>query len=673
MFRKIFLNIIAGLWLGVISAASSAQQEAVQPTYQSAREIPMEVFAQLPKIEEVSISPNGRYLAIVYPVQGEAKFTIFDLAKENPDPPKVINTGEAEIVDIYWVSNDRVLIKYGFYAKISKKKDAYLVRMMAFDRDGGNAIKVGDFSRSLDAFGVRISQEASNFYVNTSTIVSMLPDDPEHILVHVEIPGLAEYGVYKVNVYNNEMKNVVKPMKNISGWYADHEGNVRFATAYRNGRMIFMTRETANAPWKEFTETKIYDETDFTPLYFGWDTNTLFVRTSLNTGKNTIYEFDLEKGQVRKKLFEHPYYDVERLILSDARQKVLAATYTDDYPTLHYFDEEYKKMRQKIEAALLGMRISIIDSTPDERFYVIRSYSSTDPGGLYIFDSESGELSPIWDVMPGLDASLMSEVKRVSYLARDGLEIIGYLTIPKGSDGKNLPTVLMVHGGPWARDDMVFNEEVQFLASRGYVVFQPNFRGSSGFGERFKALGYGEWGRKMQNDLADAVYWMVDEGIADPDRICILGGSYGGYAALMGVALDPDLYQCAFAFAPLTDLYYLIQKAKDKDYWHSFLKKAVAATKKATQYNRMAPIKHVKKIQVPVLLIHGDKDSTVNIKHSKKMAKALKKAKKDYQFIILEGAGHGLFEEKDRLIYFGKLEEFLAENLGPGATGVPEN
>jgi len=176
-------------------------------------------------------------------------------------------------------------------------------------------------------------------------------------------------------------------------------------------------------------------------------------------------------------------------------------------------------------------------------------------------------------------------------------------------------------------------------------------------------LGYGEWGRKMQDDLVDATEWLIDQGIANPDRICIIGGSYGGYASLMGAALTPDLYQCAFAFAPVTDIYKLVQKFSGTSE-HDFYKKAVANSKRPESYNRRAPINFAGEINIPVLLMHGDKDSTVDIEHSERMAKALKKAKKDYRFIILEGEGHGVVEEKHRFIYFRNLENFLAKYLG---------
>lgn len=663
-------NMLRAFLFFVFLAFSLATNPSFAQTqsYTSAREIPMEVFAQLPKLEDVSISPNGRYLAIVYPVQGEAKFVIFDLAKENAGSPQIIDTGKAEVNWIKWLSNDRLLLNYGFYAHLNKKDRVFQTRLMAFNRDGSGAIQLITPEQLGRFAGSSYNLRGLSFYLEMDRILSYLPDDPDHILIQLNFIWGPDAGVYKINVNNGQMEQITEPENTTFYWEADHKGKLRLGYGFRNRHYFVQTRVGNSSKWKVFEDHDLFRDSDLEPIAFGFDDKTMIVRSNHETDTYALYKFDLETATLGEKIYENPDYDTDDLITSEANGEILAATYTEDYQEYYFFNEDYKKMLEGIKAALPAMRIAIQDSSPDFRFHVVRSYSSFDPGALYLYDDETKDLSIIWEVMPGLDPALMSEVKSVTYLARDGLEIPGYLTVPKESDGKNLPTIILVHGGPWARDDMVFNAEVQFLASRGYAVLQPNFRGSSGFGKEFEEKGYVRWAGTMQHDLLDAIEWLAAEGITDKQRVCIVGGSYGGYAALMSAAKFSESYQCAFAFAPVTDMYHRMQRMRNNraEAAYDFWKKAVTGRLTANSYNKIAPIKYVKDIEIPVFLIHGDEDGNVDIEHSKRMAKALKRAKKDYQYVILEGAGHGVVEEKHRVIYFRHLENFLAKHLGGG-------
>ena len=261
----------------------------------------------------------------------------------------------------------------------------------------------------------------------------------------------------------------------------------------------------------------------------------------------------------------------------------------------------------------------------------------------------------------------MNRSQQVNYFDRNDLWIDTYMTIPKGSEGKNLPTVIIHHGGPWVRDSMIFNAQTQFLANRGFAVFQPNFRGSSGYGKTFLELGYGEWGGKMQLDIQDGLAWLVRNGIANPDKVCLLGASYGGYAALMALAQFPDDYECAIALAPVTDLNLLLKELRGNSS-EKFITKAIKNKMDKRDLMRLSPYKVAKDISDPILLLHGTLDRIIPFEHSDKMAKALEKANKDVRLIPLQNSGHDLFHEKTRLKYFREIEKFLKKHIGQ-----PEN
>lgn len=659
MLKKVLFISLAAL-MAAFFAPASAQDET--PEYTSARDIPVEVFAQLPRIEQVKISPNGENLAILYPLGDETKFVIFDVRKEPERDPLIIDIGDGGVEWLEWVNDDRLLVQdeTNWITIESSYFSLWLSNgegLVSFDRDGKNMTRL-------------LSQYYLSTPGNVFGLLSFLEDDPKNILVEMTDTDTGQVGVYKLNVYDNTREEVIPPREDIFSWAADYDDRIRYGLGVRDDKLIMIARAGDDEPWLELQNNALFEDMEFRPMGFSFDSDALYVRSSLNSGRDAIYEFSLSDGVLQDKVYEHPKYDVGGLIFSTARKKLVAATYVDDYPTLEYFDDEYREMREKITRALGGERITVLDQTADEHFFIIRSYSSTDPGTLYIYDNVDKELSPIWEVMPGLDPALMSEVKPVTYYASDGLELNGYVTIPRESDGKNLPTIILPHGGPWVRDDMVFDPLVQFLASRGYAVFQVNFRGSTGYGDRFEVLGYGEWGGKMQDDISDGVRWLIREGIADPDRICIVGASYGGYAALMGLAETPDLYECGIAIAPVTDIKEMMKEAKEGGY-DDFYKYSVVENLKKKDLKRISPVKLAKQIEDPVLLIHGSYDTNVPIEHSEKMAKALKKAKADYDFIVIDEAGHSFIEPEDRITWFKAMEDFLAKNLPAAAPSAP--
>ena len=364
-------------------------------------------------------------------------------------------------------------------------------------------------------------------------------------------------------------------------------------------------------------------------------------------------------------LFEHPDVDVGGISISDVTKKPIATGYYTDKPQVHYFDEEWDAQQQGINQALPGTINSFTSVTRDESKTIVTAWNSTQPPKYYLYDRAKSSLEELVASQPWVNPDEMAPMQSVQYTARDGLKINGYLTLPKGSDGKNLPFIINPHGGPQARDGYGYSPETQFLANRGYAVMQINFRGSVGYGMDFVDAGNRQWGLKMQDDITDAVAWAVREGIADPERVCIYGGSYGGYAAMAGLTYTPELYKCGINYVGVTSIPLLFKTLPDA--WEAGRPQMEwrignPKTDKALLEDR-SPINHVEKIKAPLMMAYGKRDARVDLSHATRLERQLKKHKKDYQLMIKIDEGHGFRKYENRMDYYEAMEAFLKKNL----------
>jgi dipeptidyl aminopeptidase/acylaminoacyl peptidase len=323
---------------------------------------------------------------------------------------------------------------------------------------------------------------------------------------------------------------------------------------------------------------------------------------------------------------------------------------------------------QTIESQLATKDEIVITSTNEaEDRFIIRTFSDRTLGNYYYYDTKLGKVEQIAEVSPWLKKEHLAEMKPIQYTTRDGLVIQGYLTLPKGREPKKLPVVINPHGGPWARDVWTFNPEVQFLANRGYAVLQMNFRGSTGYGRKFWEASFGQWGLKMQDDITDGVNWLIEQGIADPKRIAIYGGSYGGYATLAGITFTPDLYACGIDYVGVSNLFTFLGSIPS--YWEPYRKmlyEMVGDPNKPEDKKRLeatSPVFHVQRIKAPLLIAQGAKDPRVNKNESDQMVEALRKRGVEVQYILKEEEGHGFNNEENKFEFYRAMEEFLAKHL----------
>jgi len=370
--------------------------------------------------------------------------------------------------------------------------------------------------------------------------------------------------------------------------------------------------------------------------------------------------------ELGKCFWRDPQFDPFAPIIVGRTNQLAGVIYESDRLRVEWFDDRFKAIQAKADASLPGTVNLWINSSRDGNKHLFKAVSERSPGDYYLLDTSRNEFGPIGKVAGWINPEQMAEMKPILYRSRDDLAIHGYLTLPVGRQGTNLPLVVMPHGGPRLRDTWQFVPEVQFLANRGYAVLQMNFRGSTGYGWAFLQAGNKQWGRKMQDDISDGVKWAIEQGIADKNRIAIFGASYGGYAALMGLISTPDLFKCGICYAGVTDIssqlkHDIVHLAKQ---FEAIEQERIGDYRQEKQdLDAISPLRHVDKIQAPLLLAYGGRDPIVSIQQGKQLAKALGKARKRFEMVIEENEGHGFGRETNRFNLFRKIDQFLKANL----------
>jgi dipeptidyl aminopeptidase/acylaminoacyl peptidase len=494
-------------------------------------------------------------------------------------------------------------------------------------------------------------------------ITDDLRDDPDHVLVQHNQRNPQIFDVYKINVKTGAATMVAENPGNITGWITDHKGVVRAASTTDGVNSSLLYRATAKDPFKTILTTDF--RTAVSPMFFTFDDQNLYTLSNRGRDKIALVILNPNDGTESKPLFEHPEVDLAFATYSRKRKVLTYAGFETAKQQRHYFDEAAKARMEKLEKLLPGFEVSITNEDKAETRFLVAATSDRTPGARYLYDDKTGKLVKLAEINPKIAAADMAMMKPVSYTSRDGLKINGYLTLPVGREAKNLPLVVNPHGGPWARDSWGFNREVQFLANRGFAVFQMNFRGSTGYGRKFWEASFKQWGLKMQDDITDGVQWLVKEGIADPKRVGIYGGSYGGYATLAGVTFTPDLYAAAVDYVGVANLFTFMKTIPP--YWAPFLKmmyEMVGDPEKDKELmTASSPVFHVDKIKTPLFVAQGANDPRVNKNESDQMVEALKKRGVVVDYMVKDNEGHGFHNEENRFDFYGAMEAFFSKHL----------
>jgi dipeptidyl aminopeptidase/acylaminoacyl peptidase len=454
-------------------------------------------------------------------------------------------------------------------------------------------------------------------------------------------------------------------------WGADHLGRVRTGVGYRDTttQATLLYRRGGKGSFRSIDRASLREEEELTvPFLFVPGTDNGYVIKTAPDGRSVVAEVDLASGRDIRTVYAADGADVDGVALSFDGSRLLGVTTTDRERPVRWIDPAMAKLQKTLDAMSPASTVRIASYNRNLDKLLVRISTPDNPGLLFLYDAVAGTMDRVAAVNETIGGKRLSRSRFVQYKARDGLEIEGVLTMPRGRPAKKLPFIVLPHGGPWGHDELTYDYWAQFLAERGYAVLQPNFRGSTGYGAAFEKAGQGQLGFAMQDDISDGLAWAVAQGIADPKRACIVGASYGGYAAMWGIVKDPDQYRCAISIAGVSNL-----RREVNDFGGTFRARLYRDQwqKMTPDFAAVSPIKAVARIKAPLLLIHGRKDVTVDHGQSARMYAAMQDAGKKVEFVSIPLADHYFTREADRLTLLTAIEAFLRKHNPPDGAHLP--
>lgn len=643
--------------------AQASAQEPAPPA--QAGSVPLLDFVQRPEVDDMQISPTGQYLALTVPLE-DGSSVLYVVDRASMKPSATIRGGGNNVIDRFWWVNDTRLVasvaeKLGGVDRPQSNGELY-----AINADGSGSMQLFGY-RGAQQVGSRIKKGGEARYAS-AYVIGLVPGDRKNILVQTfdwRNSEQAPPSVELLDVYSGNTRRIGVGPKAGSSFVADHRGQVRVASAPDDdlNQQIFV-RAGNEGEWRLYNDPKT-SKVVMTPLMFARDNRHLYMTVSQPQKPDALYRLDLESG--KKELLYSGAADPGPLLLTPDQQDAYGVVTYAGRTGVHVFDPESAdgRLALSLQKAFPGQVAQFMNFANDGKSGLVHVFSDRNAGDFYLFHTDRKNAEYLMSARKWLDPERMAAMQPISLKASDGLELHGYLTLPPGSDGKNLPLIVNPHGGPHGiRDYWGFNPEVQLLASRGYAVLQLNFRGSGGYGADFLEAGYRQWGARMQDDLTDATRWAVQQGYADPKRLCIYGASYGGYAALEGVVREPDLYRCAIGYVGVYDLALMY---KDGDIPKSLFGKRflrmVLGTDSADMLKR-SPVGGADRIKAALMLVAGGRDQRVPMSQAKALRSALDRRDYKYEWLLKDQEGHGFYRTDNKVELYTKMLDFLGRNDG---------
>ena len=610
---------------------------------------PIEAFARIPNVQGARMSPDGRHVLYRTAIDDTQALAVLD--RKSGKTRAILRNDNTERFALSWCdwANDtRILC--GLFAPVMGDRGLYHVsRLLAINADGGG-------------LKVLMSRSRAGSAQFQDRVLDWTSDVADSVLIQADEDGGGYPSIYELDVNNGRLKLIRRAYPPITSFFSDGQGNVRLGTGFRGANIYYYARRQDEDSWRQLARYEAFSnhDTAFLPVAVVPGTNRAYAIGDRD-GRDALWEMDLGDEKAPELIASHPRVDIDDpTVTRDGRLR--AIDYDADKPDVFYLDPNWKHLSDSLETVLPDTLNTIADFSRDESQYVVHAASDVDDA-IYDIDTqaEPWRLARLGRAYPELDPASLSPMKPIRYAATDGTQIPGYLTLPAGVSPKNLPVIVMPHGGPIARDSWGFDFLVQFLASRGYAVVQMNFRGSAGFGQAWFKAAHQDWGGLTYADIRDGARWAAAQEFADPSRLCIVGWSFGGYAALLGAVRDPELFRCAASIAGVSDLVEL-----DRDSWR-FTNSRIAERQIGQDMDKLradSPRRHAANVRAPILMVHGTYDVQVDVVQSRLMAKALKSAgRKDFTLVEIPNGEHSLWRPAERKQILGELERFLETNL----------
>mgnify|MGYP001183716645 CR=1 FL=1 len=636
MKTRLFLFLLIGGFISVSLILGGCKQKKPMQV----RQIPLEDFFKNPEKARYQISPDGKHFSFMAPYEKRMNLFVQEIGKDSAI--RLTSEKDRDIAGYFWKNPNRIV-----FLKDTGGDENF--KLYGVDIDGSDLKCFTDFPK-----------------VRTE-IIDDLYEFPDELIIGLNKRNPEVFDPFRLNIVTGEMKQLAENPGNIQGWILDHDGKLRAAIAIVDGvNTQLLYREKESDPFKPVLTTSFKES--LTPLMFTFDNKNVYATSNLGRDKSAVVIFDIANGKELEVLYENKDYDVSDVTWSRTKKVLVCANYESWKQERYFFDQEGKQIFDNIQKHLGNFSFNITSLTKNEDKFMVRAYSDRSLGGYFVYDRAADQLQKVADIAPWLREDELAEMLPVEYTARDSTKIQGYLTLPVGytmENAKDLPVIVNPHGGPWARDGWYFNPEIQFLANRGFAILQMNFRGSTGYGKAFWEKSFKQWGLTMQDDITDGTQWLIDKGIANPKKIALYGGSYGGYATLQGLVREPDLYAAGVDYVGVSNLFTFMKTIPP--YWKPMLDMMYEMVgnpqSDSAQFVSTSPALNSEKIKTPLFVAQGKNDPRVNIEESNQIVDALKKRGIVVEYMVKDNEGHGFHNEENRFDFYRAMEKFLEKHL----------
>jgi len=624
--------------------------------------LPIEYFSKDVEFTNVKISPKGTYLSVKTKKEGKDVLAIIH-RKTMKLKHAIHFDASAQVGSYYWANDERVVFTKEYLKGWFDHPVSY-GEILAVNADGSKQVYLMGYKGNLQT-GTNIKKgQAINAW---GEVLDPLPENEKSILLSVQPWNKKEshIDVYKVDIYSGKRRKVTRAPTKMARYLTDHQGNVRLATStsdYIDYNLY--TRDIEKGEWK-YLEEFDGDFSEFEPIAFNDVGDAIYGTASIKGEPLALYKVNLKTGATEL-VSQNKRVSPSNVWINEITRSIFAVEYESGYPSYEFVDKTsvLAKRLKGLLKALPDHQVRIVSNSLDEKLQVVWAGSDRNAGDYYLYDANVNKLKYLFSKRQWLDPEKMAEVRPVSYQTRDGIQIDGYITLPENKSDKNLPLVVLPHGGPHGpRDWWRFNPETQFLANQGIAVLQVNFRGSGGYGELFESSGHQKWGADIQYDIIDGVKYLIDTGVADKNNICIMGASFGGYSALQSSILEPDMFKCTIGVVGIYDLEMMFTEGDIQETYSgtSYLKRVLGESEE--QLIAFSPSKNIDKLKAPVLIVHGGEDKRAPIEQAEALINALEEHNHPFEYLELESEGHGFYKQEHRALYYKKVIDFLKKHL----------